>query len=154
MVTLLRVKKLIMKRAFEQVKKHWITNLVTFIVSLMFAALIFCLMFFLRDQSFSDAVNAMGMAAIVVLLLGLLFWMAHLGAFDTFAFGFKQMGSMLFAKDARRDGTYADYRAEKTKKREDSSYNFIAVIFAGILLLIALIVLEIVYNVRLSLSFS
>lgn len=143
-----------MKRAFEQVKKHWITNLVTFIVSLMFAALIFCLMFFLRDQSFSDAVNAMGMAAIVVLLLGLLFWMAHLGAFDTFAFGFKQMGSMLFAKDARRDGTYADYRAEKTKKREDSSYNFIAVIFAGILLLIALIVLEIVYNVRLSLSFS
>lgn len=143
-----------MKRAFEQFRKHWITNLVTFIISLILAALIFCLMFFLRDRSFSDAVSAVGMAAIVISLLGLLLWMGHLGAFDTFAFGFKQVGSMLFAKDARRDGSYADYRAEKAKKRDNSSFNFIAVIFAGILLLIALIVLEIVYNVRLSLSFS
>ena len=143
-----------MKRAFEQVRKHWITNLVTFIISLMIAALIFCLMFFLRDRSFSDAVSATGMAAIVVLLLGLLLWMSHLGAFDTFAFGFKQMGSMLFAKDARRDGSYADYRAEKTKKRDNSSYNFIAIIAAGLLLLIALVILEIVYNVKLSASFS
>ena len=143
-----------MKRAFEQVRKHWITNLVTFIISLMVAALIFCLMFFLRDRSFSDAVSAVGMAAIVVLLLGLLFWMAHLGAFDMVSFGFKQMGSMLFAKDARRDGNYSDYRAEKAEKRDSSSYNFIAVIFAGILLVIALIVLEIVYNVKLNISFS
>ena len=143
-----------MKRVFEQFKKHWIMNLVTFIISLMIAALIFCLMFFIRDNSFGGAVSATGLAAIVILLLGLLSWMAHLGAFDTVAFGFKQLGSMLFAKDARRDGTYADYRAEKTKKRDNSSYNFIAIILAGLLLTIALIVLEIVYNVRLSLSFS
>ena len=143
-----------MKRAFEQVRKHWITNLVTFIISLMVAALIFCLMFFLRDRTLGDAVSAMGMAAIVVLLLGLLLWMGHLGAFDMVSFGFKQMGSMLFAKDARRDGNYSDYRAEKAEKRDHSSFNFIAVILAGILLVIALIVLEIVYNVKLSISFS
>jgi hypothetical protein len=143
-----------MKRAFEQFKKHWIMNLVTFIISLMIAALIFCLMFFLRDRTFGDAVNSVGFATIIILLLGLLSWMAHLGAFDTISFGFKQVGSMLFAKDARRDGSFADYRADKIKKRDNSSFNFIAILLAGILLTIVLIVLEIVYNVKLYSSFS
>lgn len=143
-----------MKRVFEQIKKHWITNLVTFIISLMLAALIFCLIFFIKDPTLGGATYAMGFAAVIILLLGLLFWMAHLGTFDMVSFGFKQMGSMLFAKDARRDGSFADYRADKQKSRENSSYNFVAIIAASILLLIALVVLEIVFHVKLNESFS
>ena len=135
-----------MKRAFEQFKKYWLVNLITFIISLAVGAIIFCLFFFLRDRTLIAAVDGAAVGAVSVLFLGLLFWMHHLGAFDTFVFGFKQLGSMLFAKDARRDGTYAEYRDKKTEIRNNSSYNFIAVIFAGLLLSVALLVLDIIYN--------
>ena len=138
-----------MKRAFEQFKKYWLVNLITFLLSLVVGAIIFCIMFFLRGRTLLSAVDGAALGAISVLFLGLLFWMHHLGAFDTFVFGFKQLGSMLFAKDARRDGSYAEYRERKTESRNNSSFNFIAVIFAGLLLCIALLVLEIVYHVSL-----
>ena len=138
-----------MKRAFEQFRKYWLVNLITFFISLVVGAIIFCLMFFLRGQTLLSAVDGAALSAVSVLFLGLLFWMHHLGAFDTFVFGFKQLGSMLFAKDARRDGTYAEYRERKTESRNNSSFNFIAVIFAGLLLCIALLVLEIVYHASL-----
>ena len=73
--------------------------------------------------------------------------MAHLGVFDIFSFGFKQLGSMLFAKNPIRDGTYVDYQNEKREKRSNSSYGFVAVVAAGLLLAIVLIVLDIVYFV-------
>ena len=136
-----------MKRAFEQFKKYWLVILITFIISLAVGATIFCLFFFLRDRTLIAAVDGAAVGAVSVLFLGLLFWMHHLGAFDTFVFGFKQLGSMLFAKDARRDGTYAEYRDKKTEIRTNSSYNFIAIIFAGLVLSIALVVLDIIYNV-------
>ena len=136
-----------MKRAFEQFKKYWLVNLITFLISLAVGAIIFCLFFFLRGRTLIAAVDGAAVGAVSVLFLGLLFWMHHLGAFDTFVFGFKQLGSMLFAKDARRDGTYAEYRDKKTEIRTNSSYNFIAIIFAGLVLSIALVVLDIIYNV-------
>ena len=135
-----------MKKALAQIKKHWLVNLITFIVSLVLGVGIFCLIYFLRDRTIVAAVDGMAIGAVVVLFLGLLFLVAHLGAFDTFAFGFKQLGSMLFAKDARRDGSFTDYRDAKKEKRDASSYNFVAVILAGIILCIALLVLEIIYK--------
>ena len=135
-----------MKKAFAQIKKYWLINLITFFISLVVGAAIFCLIFFLRNQTIVAAVDGAAIGSIVVLFLGLLMWVAHLGAFDTFAFGFKQLGSMLFAKDARRDGTFQEYKENKAAKRDNSSYNFVMVIFAGLLLSISIIVLEIIYR--------
>lgn len=135
-----------MAKAFEQIKKHWGINLITFIISIVVGVIIFCLIFFLRNMALIDAVNGVAIGSLVVLLFGLLMWVSHLGAFDTIVFGFKQLGSMFFAKDARRDGDYADYKQNKAETRANSSYNFVAVIAAGLLLLIAVIVLEIVYH--------
>ncbi|MCQ2800389.1 MAG: DUF3899 domain-containing protein [Bacilli bacterium] len=138
-----------MKRAFLQIKKYWLINLVTFIISLVVGMIIFCLMYFLRGKTLISAVDGIAVGAVSVLFIGLLCWMAHLGAFDTFAFGFKQLGSMLFARDARRDGNYADYRDKKFENRNNSSFNFVAIIAAGLILCLALLVLEIVYNASL-----
>ena len=137
-----------MKRAFQQIKKYWLINLITLLVSLVVGGGIFCLVFFLKDKNIVAAVDASAISAVSVLCIGLLLWMSHLGAFDTFAFGFKQLGSMIFAKEPRRDGQYQDYRKEKIEKRTNSSYNFVAVILAGLLLLIAVIILEIIYKTR------
>ena len=138
-----------MKRAFEQIKKYWLINLITLLVSLVIGGGIFCLVFFLKDRNIISAVDAAAISSVSVLGIGLLLWMGHLGAFDTFAFGFKQLGSMIFAKEPRRDGQYQDYRKEKIEKRTNSSYNFLAVIVAGLLLIIGLIILEIIYKTRL-----
>ena len=137
-----------MKRAFQQIKKYWLINLITLLVSLLIGGAIFCLVFFLKDQKIVAAVDAAAISSVSVLCIGLLLWMAHLGAFDTFAFGFKQLGSMIFSKEPRRDGQYQDYRKDKILKRTNSSYNFVAVILAGLLLLIAVIILEIIYKTR------
>ena len=135
-----------MKKAFTQIKKYWLINLITFLISIVVGVGIFCLIFFLRNQTIVAAVDGAAIGSVVVLFLGLLMWVAHLGAFDTFAFGFKQLGSMLFAKDARRDGTFQEYKENKTTKRDNSSYNFVMVILAGLLLSISIIVLEIIYR--------
>lgn len=137
-----------MKKAFEQIKKYWKVNLITLIVSLVVGAGIFCLMFFLRNQTIIAAVDGAALATVVVLFFGLLMLVSHLGAFDMFTFGFKQLGTMIFAKDARKEGPYYEYRENKKEKRQNSSYVFVTVIFAGLLLSIALIVLEIVYHVN------
>ena len=138
-----------MKRVFEQIKKYWKINLITFLIFLLIGGAIFCLMFFLRGKTIVAAVDGSALATVVVLFFGLLLWMHHLGAFDTFAFGFKQLGSMLFAKDARRDGKYAEYREQKIIKRRNSSYSFVIVIATGLLLSISLIILEVVYRTSL-----
>ena len=69
----------------------------------------------------------------------------NFGVFDIFAFGFKQLGSMLFAKNPIRDGNFVDYKQEKAEKRSDSSYGFVAVVAAGLVFAIALVILDIVY---------
>ena len=135
-----------MKKAFTQIKKYWLINLITFLIAIVVGVGIFCLIFFLRNQTIVAAVDGAAIGSVIVLFLGLLMWVAHLGAFDTFAFGFKQLGSMLFAKDARRDGTFQEYKENKATKRDNSSYNFVMVIFAGLLLSISIIVLEIIYR--------
>ena len=137
-----------MKKAFIQFGKYWLVNLITFLISMVVGAIIFLLFFFLRNRSFMDALNGVSIASMVILFFGLLAWMGHLGAFDTFAFGFKQLGSMMFAKDARRDGSYSDYRDNKREKRQSSSYNFLSIIAAGLTLLIVVLVLEIIFHVK------
>ena len=135
-----------MRNAINQIKKYWLINLITFLIAIVIGVGIFCLIFFLRNQTIIAAIDGAAIGSVVVLFLGLLMWVNHLGAFDMFAFGFKQLGSMLFAKDARKDGSYQDFREGKTEKRNQSSYNFIAVILAGLLLSISIIVLEIIYK--------
>ena len=136
-----------MKRAFIQIRKYWRANLITFIVSLLVFAGIFCAVFFTRPvRTIVAAIDGATIGSISVLGLGLLMWLSHLGTFDLFVFGFRQMGSMLFAKDARRDGHYADYRDDKMTKRSNSAYIFVSVIIAGLLCSISILVLEIIFH--------
>ena len=77
-----------MKRALEQIRKHWLENLITFLISILVGVTIFLIYFFLRNRTFLSAVDGMTIGGLFVLLSGLLAWMAHLGMFDMFSFGF------------------------------------------------------------------
>lgn len=135
-----------MKRVFSQIRKYWLTNLITFLLAIAVGVGIFCAVFFGRARSIIDAIDGATLGGLVVLLFGLLMMISHFGAFDFIVFGFKQLFSLMFSKDPRKNGEFTDYRDERTQKRDASSYNFIAVIFAGLLLSIAIIVLEIIYH--------
>jgi len=136
-----------MKRAFSQIRKYWLANLIAFIVSLLVFAGIFCAVFFTREvRNIIAAIDGSAVGTVVVLSLGLLMWLAHLGTFDLFAFGFKQMGSMLFAKDPKKEGYYHDYREDRMAKRSNSAYVFVSIIAAGLLCAISILVLQIIYN--------
>lgn len=135
-----------MNKVFSQIKKYWLTNLITFLVSLAVGAGIFCIVFFTRSRSMIDAIDGATLGGLIVLLFGLLMMVAHFGTFDFLVFGFKQLIALMFAKNPKKHGQFTDYRDEMTQKRDASSYNFIAVIFAGLLLSIAIIVLEIIYH--------
>lgn len=135
-----------MNKVFTQIKKYWLTNLITFLVSLAVGAGIFCIVFFTRTRSMIDAIDGATLGGLIVLLFGLLMMVAHFGTFDFLVFGFKQLIALMFAKNPKKHGQFTDYRDEMTQKRDASSYNFIAVIFGGLLLSIAIIVLEIIYH--------
>jgi len=136
-----------MKRALTQIRKYWLTNLITFLLSIAVGVGIFFIVFLSGGRSLLAAVNGATLGGLIVLLFGLLMMVSHFGAFDMFVFGFKQLFSLLFSKDPRKNGEYHEYRDGKTQKRNDSSYNFVSTILAGILLSISIIVLEIIYNI-------
>ncbi|MBO4703293.1 MAG: DUF3899 domain-containing protein [Bacilli bacterium] len=135
-----------MKKVFEQIKKHWRINLITFFASLLLGGGIFCLIFFLRNMTIIAAVDGAAIGSVIVIFIGLLMLVNHLGAFDTFSFGFKQLGTMMFSKDPRKENSYQEYREDKILRRSNSSYNFVIVILTGSLLSISIIVLEIIYH--------
>ena len=135
-----------MKRALEQIRKHWLENLITFLISILVGVTIFLIYFFLRNRTFLSAVDGMTIGGLFVLLSGLLAWMAHLGMFDMFSFGFIQLGHVLFSKNPRKGGDFVDYKANKCEKRNNSGYNFVAIIVAGLALCIAFIILRVIYN--------
>ena len=135
-----------MKSVLSQMKYHWKANLISFLVSLIVGGGIFCLVFFLTEQTIMSALNGASLGTVVVLAIGLLLLVAHLGAFDTFAFGFKQLGAMMFAKNPNKEGKFQDYKENKIKERANSSYFFVSIIIAGLLLSISIVVLEIIYK--------
>ena len=137
-----------MKKALDQIKLHWRLNLITFLIALAVGVAIFLVFFFTRGQTIIAAIDGLALGGMVVLVSGLLYWFSYLGAFDFVAFGFKQFGAMLFSKDPRKAGYFYDYQEDKRQKRLNSSYNFFAIMAAGLLILLALLVLEIVYKIN------
>ena len=75
-----------MNKVFSQVKKYWLTNLITFLVSLAVGAGIFCIVFFTRARSMIDAIDGATLGGLIVLLFGLLMMVTHFGAFDFIVF--------------------------------------------------------------------
>lgn len=135
-----------MVKVFNQIKENWRTNLIVGLISLVIGLVVFFLYYFLNNQTLLAAVNGVTISTFSLIGIGLLCWLAHLGAFDTFSFGFKQLGSMLFAKEPRKEGPFHEYKQAKKEKREKSSYYFIIIILVGFLFAFALAVLEIIFH--------
>lgn len=134
----------------ERRRQNLIADLITGAVSFAVGALIFLLFFFLNEEGriLKSACTGMALSAAVLLAAGLLIWLARLGTFDIFAFGFIQLGTILFSRDPLKRQTFIEYKEKRVEKvKNKSKYYFVIMIVSG-LFFIALAVLEIMFNIK------
>ncbi len=133
-----------MKTFWFKAKKY----VITLIFSIVFGGAVFCLYFFLKNQSLKDAIDACSISAVALLGGGLLVVITRLGAFDTFAFGFKQALTSMFNKDPNAFNSLADYKLQKYEQRKIKKPTYLMLFLAAILFIIAIVVLEIILNLK------
>ena len=133
----------------EKKRQIIIADLITGGIALAVGALIFLLYFFLNveGRTLKTACNGCALAAGVLICAGFLVWLNRLGAFDTFAYGFIQLGTMMFGKNPIKRDSLSDYKENRREKRKDKSKYYFVIMIAGGLFLIALAVLEILFNI-------
>lgn len=124
--------------------------IVSSIISLIVGAGIFCLYFFIRGKEVNYGIvigsDASIIAAVCLISIGFLMFAGRQGFFDIFSYGFKQLGSQLFAKDANRFNNFPEYRDNKNTIRKSSPKTFLPVLIVGTAFLIAALVLFIFYK--------
>ena len=135
-----------MRTFIYKYKKH----ILTFVFSLVFGAGVFCLYFFLKNQSLKDAIDACSIAGVALIGGGLMVIITRLGAFDTFAFGFKQALTSMFNKDPNAYNSLADYKLQKYDERQKKKRTYLMLFLAGLLFIVAVIVLEIILRTKIN----
>lgn len=127
-------------------KKFWKVYLVTFFISLAVGAGIFCAFFFSGERTPLSALNGTGFSAMILLCLAGLMFVAREGFFDFAAYGFKQMGAMIFTKQPTQYSDYPGYKIYKEESRKGKSYYFVIVLIVSALIFVAYLVLRIKYS--------
>ena len=135
-----------MKTFFYKYKSH----IITFLFSMVFGGIIFCLYFFLKGQTLKNAIDASTIAGVALIGGGLMVIITRLGAFDTFAFGFKQMFTSMFNKDPNAYNSLADYKLQKYDQRKLKKKTYLMLFLAGLLFILVLIILEIILRISLN----
>ena len=132
-----------MKNFYFKYKPH----IITFTISMVFGVGVFLLYFYLKGAHFIDAINASSVVGIVLIGGGLLVILTRLGAFDTFVYSFKQLFSSMFAKEANRHNSMADYKLQKYDERKTKKRTYLAIFLAGLIFFFAAIILMVILEI-------
>ena len=128
----------------ENIKKHLMTYLLSFSISILVGVAVFLIFFFVQGQTITASLNGTGIAFAIVFAGGALVWLHSLGAFDTFAYGFKQVANSMFSKEANRYNDFSQYKQDKRDERVNAPRTYYVILSASFVFLIAFIILEIV----------
>ena len=121
-------------------------QVITGLIAVAIGAGIFLLYYYIRGAKLINAVNGFALTTIVLFSSATFMVLARFGAFDTFSYGFKQLFSSMFGKDANRYNNMADYKQEKYDERKSKQKLFIAVYVVTALFAVGLIIFEIIYH--------
>lgn len=127
-------------------KELLIADLITAAIALIIGVFVFLLYFFLKGMKLIDAVDGATLAGAIVFGVAILMLLAKLGAFDTFAYGFKQLGSMMFTKTPSKYNDMATYKKEKMEARKKSGNYYIPVLIISGLFFVAVLILYIIFK--------
>ena len=137
-----------MKKLFLDIRKHPLAYIIASLISIVFGFGVFCIFYFwLGQQSMVGATNGTGVAGAILVFAFGLSWLARNGAFDTISYGFSQMFASMFNKQANRYNDMVDYKEQKNISRANSSMHHFAILFVGILYLLAFAILEICFHI-------
>lgn len=135
-----------MSKFSENFKRYKWYYIIAGIIAFLLGSLAFLLFFFLVDKDMISAINGVTIAAVGLLAIGGFIWLSSQGAFDLLAYGFKQMFTSMFNKNANKYNDYADYHEQKNISRVSAPKTYFSFLFVGLLFAIALVILEIVYH--------
>ena len=127
-------------------KKFWKTYLVTFVISSAIGAGIFCAFYFSGGRTPLASLNGSGFSAVIMLCLALLMFVAREGFFDFAAYGFKQMGAMIFTKQPSQYNDFPGYKEYKVQQRKFRSHYYVIILIVSALLFVTYIALRLVYK--------
>ena len=130
----------------EERRKRLKADIFTGIITLVIGSIIFVVYYFVRGQHLIDAVNGCSLAAAIIICASLLVLVSRLGAFDTFVYGFKQLGAVFFSKNPRKYNNMAEYVQQKNIDRQQKGRYYIPMLITSLAFIIATVVLQIVYN--------
>lgn len=133
----------------EKKKINWKSYIIAGLIALAIGALVFCLYFFLNGRKVIDGCNASILAAVSLIGIGALMIVSKLGAFDTFSYGFIQLGHAMFGRQPKKYKDMIEYKQVKYEERKEKDNYFYSFIAVGMLFIIATIILEIIYHVQL-----
>lgn len=136
-----------MSKFSDNFRKYRKAYIYAFIISFLIGVGIFCLYFFLNGYYVIEALNGVSIAAVALVASAGLVFVHSQGAFDTIAYGFKQMFTSFVARKPNKYNDMYSYKQAKTEKREHSPRIYFAILFASSIFVLAVIVLEIVYHV-------
>ena len=129
------------KKSF--LKEYLITILISFVIGIG----LFFLFFFLVDNGgLVGAIDGTGITGLILICVGLLIYISREGFFDILSYGFKQFGSMLFARKANQNNDFASYKNERNVERQSKSKYYLFVMLTGLIFETAFLVLEIIYH--------
>lgn len=123
--------------------------IITLVISLVVGGIIFLIYFFINQGglgAIAAGCNASILSTIVLVSSGILVWLSRMGAFDTFAYGFKQLGSSIFGKNPTKYNNMVEYKQAKIEKRADKTNFYLFIILAGFIFGVVTVILEIIYH--------
>lgn len=120
---------------------NWKPYLIAGSIALFIGAFIFVLLFLIIQRPLLDGT---AFAALVLLTVGVLIWVTREGLFDIFAYGFRQMGTMIFSKKPNEIKDFPGYKEHKNELRKNRSNYYLAFIAIGLLFLLATIIIYII----------
>ena len=126
-------------------KIRWKPYIIASIISIIIGGGIF-LIFFLTRKTIYWAIDGTSYAAVALISVAGLIWVAREGFFDIFSYGFRQLATTMFNKKANGYNDFRAYKEYKVETREKRSKYFISVAIVGCLFLIATIILHIIYK--------
>jgi len=130
----------------EEKKKRLKADIITCIITIVIGVVIFLLYYYLRGHHLIDAVNGCSLTAVIIISAALLVLVARLGAFDTFVYGFKQLGAVFFTKNPRKYNNMGEYVQQKNIERQSKGKYYIPMLIASAPFVIATVVLQIIYS--------
>lgn len=127
-------------------KKFWKIYVIWAAISLVAGTGIFLGFYFGQEASIRGALNGTSFSGIILLGIAGLCFVAREGFFDIFAYGFKQMGAMIFTKDPNSLKDFPGYKEDKRNIRKFGSKYYVIIALAGLLFITAFIILRIIFS--------